>query len=371
MERLAARDLRQLLARGGEASSPHVSIYVPLGVTVEERERARERLARLVSRAEALLLRHYPQMTSAFVRPMKALAERLARIAPAKGLAVFCSPKRVAYVPLESRVAEMAVVADSFHVKPLLPLAQAHEAFFVLSLDAGLARLFDGNSNGLEEREAFRATPSLVGTKVIAYRPHLSAGSEVGGRRVGQPSTSRDIAAYYADVDRRVKKLIGRRRTPVVLVGSSEAVGLYRSLSRVGTLASKDIRVEGGSAYGMAHLHELAWPIACESIVAQRRRLTRAYKISRLRGQVLERFEDIVKATDEGRVETLFLEAGVHVWGRIESGGHIRIAKSQDDGPADDLLDDMAERVLAKGGKVHVLGRSEMPTKAAATAVLR
>jgi len=113
MERLAARDLRQLLARSGEASAPHVSIYVSLGVTTEERERARERLARLVSRAESMLLRHYPQMTSAFLKPMKTLVERLAKLSPAKGLGVFCSPRRVAYVPLEGRVSEMAVVSDT------------------------------------------------------------------------------------------------------------------------------------------------------------------------------------------------------------------------------------------------------------------
>lgn len=371
MERLAARDLRQLLAREGQASAPHVSIYVPLGATAEERERARERLARLVSRAETMLLRHYPQVTSTFVKPLKALAERLAKLAPAKGIAVFCSPKRVAYVPLERKVGEMAVVADSFHVKPLLPLAQAHEAFYLLALSPGLVRLFEGNSEWLDEKEAFRGAAGLAGAKVMAYRPNLSAGSDLGGRDLRRPLTSREIATFYADVDKRLRKLVGRRRTPVVLVGSEEMIGLYRSLSRVGTLASKDIRLEGEASQGIASLHDKAWPIACEAIVGQRRRLTRSYKMSRLRGQVVERLDEVSKAAKEGRIETLFIEAGVHVWGRIEPEGSIRLAKSQDEGPADDLLDDLAEMVLSRGGKVHVLGRSEMPAKAPAVAVLR
>jgi hypothetical protein len=370
MEQLAARDLRQLLSTGSEPSAPHISIYFPFGVSPEERESARVRLSRLVSRAESLLLRHYPQITSRFLRPLKGLAERLTKLAPAKGLAVFCSPQRMAYMPLERPVSEMAIVANSFHVKPLLPLAAGEETFFVLVLEPFLARVFAGNRDGLDELEAFRAVAGLAGDKIVSYRPRLSSGTRIGAQRTGLIGP-RDLSAFFHDIDRRLKKIVGRKRTPIILVGESDAIARYRALSKVRTITADDIVLSGSESYKISDLHRLTWPIASQTVVCKNRRLNRAYKLSRLRGQVLENLQDVALAVHEGRVESLFLDSSVQIWGHLDQNGSVHLTRGVGEKPCDDLLDDLAERVLAAGGKVHVLDPKAMPANRAAVAVLR
>lgn len=362
MDRLAARDLRQLLADDSVVGQPHVSIYLPLGVSSDERERAKDKLSRMLQRTEAMLSRHYPSLGASLVKPLRALMERIPKFAPAKGLAVFCSPKRVAYVPLDARVGELAIVAESFHVKPLLPLAQSQESYLVLSLTAGVARLYRGNADGLAEGETFRAESKTSGRG--------RRGADTAPSRPVPLLTNRDIAAFYAQVDRKLRRLVGRRRTPVVLIGSEHYIGLYRGLSRVRTLATDHLEASAGKGEAVQRIHELAWPIASSAIIRQRKRLTRPYSVMRMRGKAVERLDEIARAAFDGKVASLFLEAGVHVWGRYRNG-RLELQRTQDEAASDDVLDDLAERVLKSGGKVHVLARSEMPGRASAIAILR
>jgi hypothetical protein len=369
MDRLAARDLRQLIAGSSDSRTPHVSIYVPLGVTTEERERARHRFGRMLQKAEAMLMRHYPSMSTSLLRPLKSLVDALPKLSPARGIAVFCSAQRVAYVPLESRVSELAIVAESFHVKPLLPMAQAHEAFYTLVLGAGSVRLYESRGDALEEKEVYHAN-AAGGRRSKYVIQRRATTTDAKPQRPIHLLSDRDIAAFYADVDRRVKRLLGRRRIPVVLVGTEQHVGLYRSLSRVRTVASQAVELTAGRERSIDTLRELVWPIAGAEIARHKRRLTRPYRLMRLRGKVVERLDDVARAAKEGRVDTLFIESGVQVWGRYEQG-RLRLNRTQEESASDDVLDDLAELVLQAGGKVHILGRSEMPGHSPAVAILR
>src|SRR5690606_6083738 len=69
------------------------------------------------------------------------------------GLAVMVSADTYRVFRLQRPVNEFAVVADSFHVKPLLRTIQSADRYQVLSLTRETARLFEGNRYALDELE--------------------------------------------------------------------------------------------------------------------------------------------------------------------------------------------------------------------------
>src|SRR5262249_12473427 len=67
------------------------------------------------------------------------------------GLVVFGCPDAFEVFDLPRQVPPLAVVADSFHVKPLLRLARTPDRYQILCLTRNHVQLFEGDRDGLNQ----------------------------------------------------------------------------------------------------------------------------------------------------------------------------------------------------------------------------
>jgi len=67
------------------------------------------------------------------------------------GLAVLAAPDFFRVYRLQRPVVELAVVADSFHIKPLLRILQSADRYQLLGLSRQEIKLFEGNRDALDE----------------------------------------------------------------------------------------------------------------------------------------------------------------------------------------------------------------------------
>src|SRR5690606_7869217 len=81
------------------------------------------------------------------------------------GLAVRRSANALRVYRLQRPVPELAVAADSFHVKPLIRILQSADRYQILGLSLKEIRLFDGNRDVLDEVEL---EPALTETIAAA-----------------------------------------------------------------------------------------------------------------------------------------------------------------------------------------------------------
>jgi hypothetical protein len=347
MQRLATNDRRKRLTASAGAGAPCVSLYLPLGLTEEERQGARQRLQSLLRQAQETLMRHYPAVASALAKSLVALADRLPQGVPGRGVAIFLSQGVAGYLPLPERPRELAVVSESFHVKPLLSLLQGHERFFVLSLEPRTAVLYEGSGVSLDEREVFQ-------------------------RALGRGDEARELARFCRDVEQRLRSRFRGRYEPLMVVAPAKLRALYRGLSRLRNHIDHPSLSLEADAVSASELHALTWPLATDHLMRQRRRLSRDYRIARLKRATVERLDDVAVAVFEGRVATLLIERHVQIWGRFdEMGRRIELARRRGAAPVDCLLDDLAERVVGAGGNVYVLETADMPVGSPVAAILR
>src|SRR5690606_4177145 len=75
------------------------------------------------------------------------------------GLAVFGAPGFFRVYRVQRTVPERIVVADSFHLKPLLRIVQSADRYRILGLSRHEARLFEGNRVVLDEVELLPGVP--------------------------------------------------------------------------------------------------------------------------------------------------------------------------------------------------------------------
>jgi hypothetical protein len=79
----------------------------------------------------------------------------------------------------------------------------------------------------------------------------------------------------------------------------------------------------------------------------------------------------VAQAAVQSRVGSLLVEAERRIPGHIDKmTGRITFSNPEDP-EVDDLLDDLAELVLRKGGKVVVVPAADMPTKTGVAAAFR
>ena len=121
-----------------------------------------------------------------------------------------------------------------------------------------------------------------------------------------------------------------------------------------------------------ADLHEKAWPIVHGEL---RLREARAVdEAGRMRGAGLATrdLDDVAAAAVQGRVRKLLLAKGRHVWGKLDRiSGSVDRRTSQSDAHDDDVLDDIAQAVLSRGGEVLMLEPERLDGDAELEAVLR
>ncbi len=373
-----ADDLQNLLAPRTE---PCISLYLPLPRHGPDLAMAPVRFRALLRQAESLLGERYEtRRTKELLAPLAGLAEASDVFAPGPdGLAVFRAEGLFEVYRLWPAPPERAVVADSFHVKPLLRCLQDRHRYFVLSLGSRRVALFEGSERGLVPRH-------VSGLPVRAENaPTLEAGGRGGSPRGGRRSAGSGSGKAPAESDggRREEQLRFFRaveaalrevldvRAPLVIAGAAPLLPLFREVS--GSAGPGAGFVEGAvDDLVTEELHARTLPEARKALDARDEALVADFRGQLGRGLAADILTRVAEAAVVGRVRRLLVADGRPLFGRVDrTTGEVTLHAGQMGPQDDDVLDDLAEIVLARGGDVVVLDPPKMPDEAAAVATFR
>ncbi len=298
------------------------------------------------------------------------------------GLAVLSAPAFFRVYRLQRPVPEFAVVADTFHTKPLMRILQSADRYQVLGLNRQEIKLFEGNRDALDEIEAAAGVPRTI-TEALGEEltePHMtvaSYGMGAGGPAMhhghGSKKDEVDIDAerFFRAVDRAVLEHHSRPSgLPLILAALPEHHNLFRQVSQNPLLLNEAIDVHP-DALPRDALRERAWRVVEPKYLARLAALVEEFGKAKAKGLGSDELEPIAQAALAGRVGTVLIEAERHVPGRIDpAAGRIQ--------PGDlahpefgDLLDEIGEIVLAKGGQIVIVPAERMPTRTGIAAIYR
>jgi len=270
---------------------------------------------------------------------------------------------------LQRPVAERAVVADSFHVKPLLRILQSADRFQVLALSRGGGRLFEGNRDVLDEIELDPAVPrtpeQAIGgerkeahSSVWTYRAGASAPGAGAGVHHGQGGekdveTERDTSKFFRALDRAILEQHSRPSgLPLVLAALTENQASFRTVSRNPFLLAEGIEADPQSL-AADELRRRAWRVLEPHYLARLAGLVEMFGAARAKELATDDLDEVAENASAGRVATLLLEA------------------EHEDAATDERIDDLGEAALRNGGQVIVVPAARMPTRSGAAAIYR
>ncbi|MEW6741874.1 MAG: hypothetical protein AB1486_03860 [Planctomycetota bacterium] len=378
MKPLAVQDFRTLLADHPE---PCISIYMPTHRRHPDTEQNPVTYKRLLGEAARRLgERLSPKQVAALLDPMQALGDRGYWSQPIDSLAAFRSPDLHIVVTLPIKVDELVVVADTFHTKWLVRVLQRSQRFHILALAQNEVILFQATPHSIAEVDLRGVPHSLreaLGVEEWGSSLSSHAGSGGGGRAVlhghgiGRDKKKDELLRYFRVIDRALWDYLREEKTPLVLAGVGYYRPIYREVSRYPYLVAKGVE---GSAEKMnpQELHEKAWPLVEAVVRAEEEKLCDQFRNLRSSGRSTDLIDEVGRAVVAGRVGTLFLAEGQRIYGVLDRrSGEVDVRQGAREPLGGDILDDLGEQTILRGGDVLVLQPERMPSASPVAAILR
>jgi hypothetical protein len=382
-QRLTKDSLTEISA--DHQQQPRISLYQPTHRHHPENQQDPIRFRGLVKDLRHHLLEdHSSGQVDALLEPFETLAhdpEFWNRTLD--GLAVFAAPGWFKVVRLQRPVSELTVVADSFHTKPLRRILQTADRYQVLGLNLHEIKLYEGDRDGIEVLDLADGVPHTISEALgdeltDAHRTVASyggVGTASGAMHHGhggkKDEVDNDADRFFRTVDRSVMERHSRPSgLPLILAALPEHHHDFHAVSHNPSLVSEGIKMHPDSM-SLDELRECAWAIFEPLYQAKLTELGDHFAIAMSKNLGLDDLTLIGGAVADGRVATLLIEADREIQGRIHDGsGNIHLGRT-DQSQSDDLLDDLAERVLKMGGQVFVVPAARMPTTTGAAATCR
>jgi hypothetical protein len=292
-------------------------------------------------------------------------------------VAVLASPNLLQVFHLHRPVKEKVVVAETFHVKPLLRYLQSADRFQVLAVTREEAQVWEGNRYSLDLVDAGAAmtVSALLGDRVT--EPHITVTGGPGGIQAGHGQGSKkdesdiDMERFLRAVDRMViDKYSKPSGLPLLLLASPAVQAVFRRVTQNQQLVESGITINPVKLTE-ERIRELAWQALLPHYEQRLAQITDDFRVARSRNLGSDDVSDIARAALAGRVGRLLVDADRDIPGKIDADtGAVRFAEPGET-DINDITNDLAELVLRNGGEVVVAPSDKMPTKNGIAAVYR
>lgn len=359
---------------------PAVSIYMPTH-RVGDLEQDPIRLKNLLREAESLLS-DYGLGTAdsrTLLEPVgKLLTDSHFWQHQGDGLAVFLSPQMYQYYQIPLSLSELVVVAERFHVKPLIPLFSEDGAFYVLAISQNQVRLLQCTRYHVQE-----VTPEDVPSNLaeaLQYdqpeKQHQFHTTGPGGMTISHGhGVSKDydkanILRYFQQVDRGLQPVLADEHAPLVIAAVDYLHPIYREANRYRYLLEEGIHGNPDEASEKA-LQQQAWPIVQPQFERARAEALRRYDAAAGTGLATNDVKEAALAAHDGRIATLFVDSAMQQWGTFDAQSrNVRLCREKGPG-IEDLLDFAAMHTLTKGGTVYAVEPEQAPGETPVAAIFR
>jgi len=376
----------QLVALCRLEADPAVSIYLPSVAPAAGSRQEPLRLRNLLREASAALLAYGLDGEAArelLRRAADLVEDKQFWSAPPGGVALFVAPGFFRPVRVGFALPELVRVGRRFAVRPLAPLLGRTERFYILALSlnrvrvleagpdaarelrvSGLPASFDAAMNYVEyysELSAHSSTPSALGRRAAIFHGHGDSDEE---------NQKDNLRHFFRRVVEALERGLPDLASPVVLAAVATHFPLFRGANRRLRLA------EGGVEGNPDYLSNGELAAQARARIDREKRASLGRELARWQellpsGRSIGELDEIVRAAEEGRVETLLLASGAERWGSFEPDlGRLALREEKEPGD-EELLDRAAARTIGQGGEAFDVALAAMPEHRVAAAILR
>lgn len=291
----------------------------------------------------------------------KAQIKKIIKSHPDKSHGFYLSDDLQGYVILDQNVEPFCIIAQSFHVRPLLEEIFVNPEFMLVNVSLYDIKIYRGDFQHLEiiQQYEFDQLPN-----------NFSDGSS----RVYAPQYMglipyKTILALKT-IAQKIKDMILYHSMPVIITGLEEMKKIF-------------LRYFDESFGVITHLQEDFYEKTCVEIIDRcknfryvimdyysaqfKERLKRMLKSKR----IVSDLGQIIEAAYNGKVADLVMPPEKKLWGKINPENLEYVLHKRESKTSVDILNELAEEVIKQGGRIKLLGPHFFPQNATVLAILK
>lgn len=287
--------------------------------------------------------------------------KKLMKAHPDKSYGFYFADDLQGYVILDQTLEQFYIIAQSFHVRPLLEDLFVNPEFMLVNVSLYDIKVFRGDFKHLEivQHYEFDQLPNHFSDgQSRVYAPH----------NIGLIPYKTILA--LKTIAQKIQDLVLYESMPVIVTGLEEMKTIF-------------LRYFEGPSGVISHLQEDFYEKTCVEIM-ERCRNFRFVVMDYYSAQFKERLkkmikskkiisdlDEITKASFEGRVSHLVLPPEKKLWGKIDTENFQCVIHKRESKTSVDILNELAEEVIRQGGRIRMLGPHFFPQHATVLAILK
>ena len=285
------------------------------------------------------------------------------------GLAVFIGKDHFHVFTVPVNFNPMTYVKTHFYLRPMMPLLNGEDRFFLLALSQGDVRFFEGHAHHITPVKISDLVPDNLQAAMALDAPekslqHHSGGGQTGihhGHGLHKNQKEWQISTYCRMVDKGLMEMLHDENAPLIIAAVDDLVPLYREVSDYSNIV--DFHISGNPENDSPGLlHEKAWSkmkgYFRQEIEIEKDRFSEALA----QGKASFALTDILPKAINGRVQTLFLAKDAPVlWGSYDETKNEAVIHEEQRPSSVCLYDLAARKTYDQGGTVWHIDRAEFP----------
>ncbi|XGC82129.1 hypothetical protein ACES2L_06480 [Bdellovibrio bacteriovorus] len=378
LEKMTHEDLLRLTS---VQDGPCISIYIP-SMPAKTLELEYEALVRRAS----YLLSCDPRKDQQREEMRKTLLETLYNFDPTEllggreqGIALFVNKHWRSYFLAGHELPSKVVVAESFHLKPLIEDIQGEHIYHILTLTGEEAVLLacDGDTGNDVHTFLFHqgSHSSSIHWKhgddsETAQIPHLKSTLRGRGAEDNKFKKKTSVKLFLRWIEAKISKEPGYKTHPLLIFTNETMFHAYKEISSHPAPVFCKIDPSKGVPRIDALIHQ-ANDYIKKNIAQHKHQSAQEIEEAARQRRVIDDLVKISRAALSGQVRTLFLRNNIELWGQFHrQSAQFTLHPKQMDAKDDDILDDIACEVIRHGGEVIVVNDKDMPSTSPAAAIL-
>ncbi len=284
------------------------------------------------------------------------------------GLAVFSTVNDFKKYTVPVHFEELNVVSNQIYLKPLIPLFNGDGRFFLLSLKTDAVKFYEGTRHSITEIEVDDLVPSrledVVGydfeQKSLQFRTQQGEGSFHGHAKSDEKAKT-ELLQYFRAIDKGLIKFLHDDQTPpFVLACLDYYFPIYKEANSYKNLFPRHVSGNPADMDAM-ELHERAWALLKSHFNRKRQDKKALFQELSKSGKTSTDLNEILTATQLGKVDTLFIEKNGDITGQYNFETGLLTTENKTNSTGIPLLNFAAIKVFEQGGKVFLEEKKDLP----------
>jgi len=288
------------------------------------------------------------------------------------GLAIFIAENYFQKYTLPIYFEAFNYIADTFYLKPLMPLFVDDGRFYLMTLELGKVQLYECSQHSITEIIIDDLIPENLQDRVgydyeeknLQFRTQQAGkgqvmyhGQEAKGKR------KNEIKQYFRAINDGLKPILNDENIPFVLASQDYLFDIYNSVNTYSNFFDKNINSDF-KATDILDIHELAWEMISPTFDQNRKDKIAQFLEAQGTGKTAIGIEKILQKAFKGQVDTLFCENLADIFGTYKIKNDTVIAnETEENDTAISLMNLAAIKTFLNGGTVYLLDKNDMPNQ--------